>query len=160
MIEKDYFISHFGGNTLKDNKWPSEKCGLLCEKIIRKNNKYIILISGPGEIAFNRHIFDIVNAQYRPYIKIAHNLPLKSFACLIDKSILFLGNDSGPSHLADVVGKKSLIFFSNKKNILGQIEKWKPKGDKFIPLYSEDGNINNVTIDQALEKFNFLLKNY
>ncbi|MGA1824427.1 MAG: glycosyltransferase family 9 protein [bacterium] len=160
LIEKDYFIAHFGGNTLKDAKWPSEKYGRLCEKIIETHKNRIILISGPGEIEFNKRIALAVAAQYRPYIKIAHNLPLKSFVCLIDTSILFLGNDSGPSHLADVAGKKSLIFFSHKEDIVGQIKKWKPKGEKFIPLYSKDGNINNVTVDQAFEKFTFLLDNY
>ncbi|MGA1870451.1 MAG: glycosyltransferase family 9 protein [bacterium] len=160
LFEKDYFIAHFGGNTLKETKWPAEKYALLCEKILHATHKSVILICGPDEIEFNRQIVHCVNPHQRASLTLANTLPLKSSACLIEKSLLFFGNDSGPSHLADAVGKKSLIFFSHKENIRRQIEKWKPKGAQFIPLYSEDGNINNVRVDRAFEKFNFLLNNF
>lgn len=147
LTEKAYLICHFGGDTVKNRRWSLEKYSLLISKIATDFNLEIVLLSTGHELAFNQSIKQIQPEK----IHIAHNLALKTSCALIQKASYFIGNDSGPSHLAEAVGQNGAVFYTHASNVTGQINKWKPAGENFLALYSADGDLNNLSHDLAYQ---------
>ena len=64
----------------------------------------------------------------------AVGLPLKEVGCLIQHAALFIGNDSGPCHIADAVHTPGIIIYPPLYNLGEHIKKWKPAGDDFLAI--------------------------
>jgi len=147
LTEIKYFICHFGGKTVKNRRWPVEKYSQLLQIVTAKTGMSAVLLSAVSELDFNRQL-----AKLNPGVLIADSLPLKTACSLIQKAAYFIGNDSGPSHLAEAVGQNGSVFYTHQQNVLGQISKWKPAGDNYLAIYSPDGDLNNLSVDSACEQ--------
>ena len=77
------------------------------------SNCKIILVgsSNPEEVQFNRRIEDVVS---NPRVHNQTGLTtLLDMTRLIKNAKLFIGNDSGPAHIAYLGSRKSLVFFGS-----------------------------------------------
>ena len=79
-------------------QWGSDRFAALCDLLNETPNPCrIILTAGPNE----RHLLsEIVSAMKTPPPIISDSLTLYEFAALCEASDLFIGNDSGPIHIA------------------------------------------------------------
>ncbi len=84
----------------------------------------VLLLSGPSDA-------DIVNLVYegatRDAVFIGSGIPIRKIAALIEKSALFLGNDSGLMHLASAVGTPVVSLFGPSDPVI-----WGPLGDRNV----------------------------
>jgi ADP-heptose:LPS heptosyltransferase len=76
-------------------QWGTDRFAQLCDLLYAKC--MIILTAGPNEAAL---ITEITRLMKTPLPIIAENLNLFEFAALCEASDLFIGNDSGPLHVA------------------------------------------------------------
>ncbi|MGH2669848.1 MAG: glycosyltransferase family 9 protein, partial [bacterium] len=60
---------------------------------------------------------------------IARDLPLRRLAALLEAARVFVGNDSGPSHLAAALGCPTLVLFGPTDPAV-----WAPVGDRVTTL--------------------------
>jgi ADP-heptose:LPS heptosyltransferase len=106
-------------------------CALL-EIFRRRCDPFILLFSGPAEdetITNALHTYSVNNPCRSAHI---HNAELPLVAALLAMSDLFIGNDSGVSHLAACMGTRSITIFGPTDPLL-----WKPLGNRVTVVQSE-----------------------
>lgn len=70
--------------------------------------------------------------------------PLPELACLLRDASLFIGNDSGPAHMAAAFGVPEVVFFGPS-----DAEIWSPWRTKAAVL-TADGPIGSISVETAL----------
>ncbi len=94
--------------------WPVERFADVAQNIIERYHASIIIVGGPDEVDAAASLERLVNSPA------VHNLAGKTTvhetAALIERCSLFIGNDSGPMHIAAAVGTPVVAVFgpSNK----------------------------------------------
>ena len=114
------------GSGSRKKCWPREKFVKLMRWAKGRLGTLILLISGPADK-------DIVKAML-PEIKdynplLAEDLPLTHLAAVLEKCTLYVGNDSGITHLAASVGTPTLALFGPT-----DFRIWGPRNEKVKSL--------------------------
>jgi ADP-heptose:LPS heptosyltransferase len=103
-------ISIFPGGTFKHKIWPIERFEILCKKIVKNYRVNIVVIGSDKE----KKLGMILSSDFPERI---HNFCGKfnflELAEVFRRCILFIGNDSGPAHLASAVNCPSITIFSS-----------------------------------------------
>jgi heptosyltransferase-2 len=102
------FAIHPGSGGERKN-WPVERWAELGEAIFKREPTARILLVG-GE-ADDARIDHLRRAWAGKAIHLAVGLPLPELAAILQRSRLFLGHDSGISHIAAAAGAASLLLF-------------------------------------------------
>lgn len=127
---KDEFIIgiHPGaGNLIK--QWPLEYFSYLAELFIEKTNSKIVILGGNKDERFALEIINKTKNKER-ITSLAGKFNLIEFMNFLKYCNLFIGNDSGASHLAGIMGVPTLTIFS------GQVSpfEWHPLGEKTLSI--------------------------
>jgi ADP-heptose:LPS heptosyltransferase/tetratricopeptide (TPR) repeat protein len=92
-----YAVLHTGARTVS-RKWPLERYAELAERLVRKNGFNVVLFLDGDEASAPISIAD----ELAEHIRIVRgHLSFQDFDAIISRAALFVGNDSGPKHLAD-----------------------------------------------------------
>lgn len=94
-----------GGWTTK--LWAAEKFGQLADRILDEFNLKAVINFGPGEEALAAR----VQAASKPGQTLAASLSLKGFYELSKRAALYVGGDTGPTHLAVAAGTPVVGIF-------------------------------------------------
>src|SRR3989344_2972345 len=94
----------------KSRMWPYERYAELCDEIISRHNARIIFTGTPNESDLVKSIQDKMEHKDKT-INAAGEINLNQLFYLMTKCRLFIGNDSGPMHIAAAQGIKTLGFF-------------------------------------------------
>jgi heptosyltransferase-3 len=113
--------------------WPAERFLAVAGLLRQKFGLEPVFLAGPGE---KGDTF----AQYRVW----HNQPLDGVKNLISGAQLFVGNDSGPAHVAAAFGVPLVALFGASNPVV-----WSPWRTDARVLTSWSG-IGNITVDQVL----------
>ncbi len=89
-------------------RWPAERYALLAHQLLEKYNARIVLIGGKGEEQIAQSIASAINGQA---IDLSGRTTLGQLTAVLQKAELFIGNDSGPMHLASACGTKVIGLF-------------------------------------------------
>src|SRR6266850_1639318 len=76
-------------------------------------------------------------------VRFARNLPLPSLAAVLDRSI-FIGHDSGISHLAAAAGANCILLFGPTDP-----DVWAPRNENVRVLRGQSGTLNDLDISQV-----------
>jgi ADP-heptose:LPS heptosyltransferase len=68
----------------------------------------VVVVTGPAEAG---RVAGLAAAAGLPEARVARDLSLRQLAALFERAAVFVGNDSGLSHLAAGVGCASLVLF-------------------------------------------------
>jgi ADP-heptose:LPS heptosyltransferase len=118
-----FCVLHAGsGSTLKN--WPFERFMQVAD-VLRKQGKKIVWIKGPAESSL----------EFPDNDRIVENPTLSVLAALLQRSEMFLGNDSGVAHLSASVGCPSIVLFGPSDP-----QVWSPRGDHVRIVFN-----NNVS---------------
>ncbi len=98
---------HPGGPLLL-KQWPAERYAQLADNLSREYNARIILLGGKGEEQITRSIVSEANENVTD---LSGQTGLGQLAAVLQKTDLFIGNDSGPMHLAAACGAKVIGLF-------------------------------------------------
>jgi heptosyltransferase III len=121
-----------------DKTWPAQFFLTVAQHLKRELDLQPLFISGPGE--------DLSTFQKWPT---AGNLPLARIKQLISGASLFLGNDSGPAHMAAAFGVPVVVLFGPSDPVI-----WAPWRTQSEVMVS-GGPIQTISPQQvilALEK--------
>lgn len=108
------------GSGGRDKCWKTE-CFVELSEVLRRRGFLPIFVLGPVEM--ERLSADEI-ASLRAAAKTIENPTLELLAGLIAEAGLFVGNDSGVSHLAAAVGAKTLTLFGPTNPVI-----WRPLGE-------------------------------
>jgi len=133
-IEVPKVLIHPGSGSKRKN-WPEEKFLCLIKYLAKMTSVGIII--GPAE-----------NKNITKDIMVFDCLPLPKLAKLISKTKVFIGNDSGITHLAAAVGTKTIAIFGPTKPSV-----WSPFGD--VRVIS--GCLEKITVSEIISLVEGLL---
>ncbi len=91
-------------------KWPLEHFAKTAEWLLKQPDVFIICIGSGSERPYVERLMASLPTSGRA-INLAGRITLSGLVALLDYAELYLGNDSGPLHLAVSVGTRSLSIF-------------------------------------------------
>lgn len=88
--------------------WPESSFAALANKLIEKTKAKIVLVGAPNETAI---INNVIKAMQHDGIDLCGQLSLMEIAALLERSSLFVGNDSALMHMASATKTPTVAIF-------------------------------------------------
>jgi ADP-heptose:LPS heptosyltransferase len=137
-------------------RWPVEKFAEIARWLRDEQGITSVVNCAPREGTLAREVRDRLGA----FAVVPYPLQLRDLIALIAGSSLFVGNDSGPAHLAAAAGRPSVVIYSSTNPV-----QWRPwqtehrvvasgaefraiRGDKAIAV-NEGRAIQSIGVDQV-----------
>ncbi|MEE3234025.1 MAG: glycosyltransferase family 9 protein [Candidatus Latescibacterota bacterium] len=128
-------VAHVGSSSPKKN-WPLENFITLAKNLQQQGIK-VSLIQGPIEKE--------MGITESTDIPIGCPQSLEELACFLASAKLFVGNDSGPGHLAAAVGTATLTLFGPTDP-----QVWAPRHPKSQILSEPNKSMKNISVDSVI----------
>lgn len=106
-IESNELAVLHPGAPWKSRRWPIENFGLIASELIKKFKLNIVVIGSAEE----HHLANYLKKRNIPAIDLTGTLDLSQLAALLKLCKIYIGNDSGPAHIASAVGAPVLTFY-------------------------------------------------
>jgi O-antigen biosynthesis protein len=118
------------GNAMK--QWPADYFALVVDRLIETHGAHIALIGAPGEEPIAN---ELLARLRRPeaVTSLIGALPLADLPALLARAALFLGNDSGPKHMAAGLGVPTVGVHSGTVDV----REWGPIGVNAVAVARE-----------------------
>ena len=128
LFERPVVAMHPGaGNITK--QWPVGNFSALIDLLIEKNGVNVLLVGGPDDVAVADELAaGIIN--HDAVASMAGKTSLAVLARMLKNCVLYIGNDSGPKHIAAAVGVPTLGIHSG---VVDPVE-WGPIGPNAVAL--------------------------
>jgi heptosyltransferase-2/heptosyltransferase-3 len=94
------------GMTMDSKRWPPEHFAALADRLGAALHSGIALVGGPGDEA----LLNIVQQQLKAQAAAFVGLPFAEIALLAHRAQLYVGNDTGLTHLAAAAGAKTVMI--------------------------------------------------
>lgn len=95
------------GASVANKRWPTERFAAIAVWLREAHGIATVVNLGPGD--------EQITAEVRQHFAglgvIMSDLDLRGLVALLAASSLFIGNDTGPTHIAAALGKKSVVIF-------------------------------------------------
>jgi heptosyltransferase-2 len=141
-INKKDFLIGFGvgaAESAKSRMWPKERFAKLADKLIKKYNSKILLIGSKNEKNYIDSLQSLIGNKNNSF-NVAGKTNTREMFYLIEKCKLFIGNDSGPMHVAAAQGTTTIGLFGCNLPV-----RFAPFGKKNHSIYKK--NIQNACIN-------------
>jgi len=114
-----------------ERRWPAKDFISLISTLASKYADIkFVFIGSEQERRYVNRIFRHLSPKYKNVINLVGKLDLKELMGLLENSRLFIGNDSGPLHIAVALKTPSVSFFGPETPVL-----YGPKGTEHIVFY-------------------------
>ena len=126
------------GSGGRGKNWPAERFVVLAAELARQRNATVVATFGPADA--------VARASFVAQATVLLDAPpLLELSGLFARSALYVGNDSGISHLAGLSGAPSLVLFGPTDPAL-----WQPLGRTVVPLRRQP--LQSLELDQVLDQ--------
>jgi heptosyltransferase III len=126
-----FVAMHIGSGSQRKN-WPLENWEILI-KHLQANEQPVLLIGGEAD----RETLSVLQAKTGAAT--VENLPLRTLGAVLSQARLFIGHDSGISHLAAATGIRCLLLFGPTDP-----EIWAPLNPQVEMIVSPDGQMTSI----------------
>ena len=120
---KDLVVIHPGAR-FWFKRWPAEKWASLVDTLQGEQGLSVVITGGGREM---EDVRTILSKMKTPAYSIAGQTTILELAALIKKAALFIGNDSGPMHIAAAVGVPVIALFGPTAPSV-----WRPWGEDHV----------------------------
>jgi heptosyltransferase-3 len=141
-VDRALIAIHPGSGSETKN-WPLERFVALMRELLRSDEKRRLLLVG-GE-ADEKQIAQLAAAVPHEKVRVSKNLPLTRLASLLQNCGLFIGHDSGISHLAAAVGTPCLLFFGPTDPAI-----WAPANPQVRVLRSPSRTMDGIGLSDVI----------
>ena len=108
LEDDEEFITLHPGTSKVERSWHLERFGVLCQKILKTDEKKLVLLGTKSE----ENILNRIQGYCPPgKVIVTPPMNLRVLAGVLKKSRIFIGNDSGMMHLAAMVGTPIVGIF-------------------------------------------------
>lgn len=123
------------------NRWPPERFAALAAELHRERGCAFLVTVGPRDAEQAARLLPMLAAPHETMT----NEPIRSVAALIDRTDLFVSNDTGPLHIAGALGPPSLGLFGPTDPRV-----WAPPGRKNHFVRGKDGTMESIEVEEVL----------
>lgn len=124
------------GSGGKNKCWAPSHFATTADALIRQTGCLVCLSSGPADGPLAEAVSQLMTEK----ATVLPQLPLRQFAAFMTTCSAYLGNDSGPTHLAAALGLPTIALFGPTNPHI-----WSPRGPKVHIISSPDCHINNIS---------------
>lgn len=128
------FLAVHPGSGSRAKSWPAERFAAIVSR--RAGGRRWLLVVGPADEEAAAPLIAL------PDVVVARALPLRHLAALLAHAGLYLGNDSGVTHLAAAAGAPTLALFGPTDP-----EIWAPLGPRVETLVSPDATMAGLDLE-------------
>ena len=111
------------GNEMR--QWPTSHFAELIVALLASENIDIALVGGPDELGVAQDVLDKLSVSHNRVHNLVGATKLDELPYLFDACALFIGNNSGPKHLAAAVGAPTIAIHSG----VVDAHEWGPLGN-------------------------------
>lgn len=115
-------VVHIGAST-PSKRWREESFEVLLHELHASTQAELLVLGGEDDLGFSQEVLDGLEC---PVINLVGKLTLRQMAALMRDCKLFIGCDSGATHVAAASGAPVISLFS----AANELEVWKPCGPK------------------------------
>lgn len=138
LIERRPLVILHPGSGGRGKNWPAAGFVALAGELARQRNATVVATFGPADAKARTNFA----AQSTVLLD---SPPLLELSGLLSRSALYVGNDSGISHLAGLSGAPSLVLFGPTEPAL-----WQPLGRTVVPLRRQP--LESLELDRVLDQ--------
>lgn len=128
LFDKPVAAIHPGVGSIM-RQWPASHFATLIDLLVSRQGLNIVLIGNPDEAALTQEVLDLVAAK-SSVVSLAGKTPLRDLPALLANTVLYVGNNSGPKHIAAAVGVPSIGIHSG----VVDATEWGPVGPVAIAI--------------------------
>ena len=140
------FIALHPGSGGKKKVWPVENWMKLIS-FLQEAGHPLLLVGGEADEAS-------VAAIHKQFgLPLANDLPLRTLGALLAECRLFIGHDSGISHLAAAAGANCLLLFGPTDPDI-----WAPLNEGVEIVQSTDGSMDSISVETVITRAQALLE--
>lgn len=99
------------GMELTTKRWPLNRYQEIVRLLVHERNAQVILIGGADDVVLNSTLLDGLDVPQGSVLNLAGKTNFGGSAALLERCVLFIGNDSSPMHLAAAVGIPVIAIF-------------------------------------------------
>ncbi len=132
------------------NRWPADRFARVAEVLSSEFHAALLITSGPMDEEPVRGMISQLNIKHT----LVANKPIREVAAILASTDLVISNDTGIMHVGAAVGTPVLSLFGPTDP-----DQWAPKGERNRYIISENGVIDNITVQQVLEAARAMLRN-
>jgi heptosyltransferase-1 len=114
-------------------RWPLPRFAELADRLLDEDRVNVVLTCGPGQ---GDQVQAVVANMKRTPVVAPEFLSLKDLAALIERADVFVGNDTGPMHIANALGIPIVTLFCNTY-ILSHRPYWDPQRVLYYAFYKQ-----------------------
>lgn len=138
---------HPGAGKIK-NRWSLENFAKVAEIFNKRHGAQIAVFYGSNE----RSLAEALSKKIRIPVTIISDLTLREFAAVVSQIDLFLGNDTGTTHVTAAAGTPLVAVFGPTDP-----REWKPWGPEFIAIRGKNGTCESVSPEEVVRAGESLL---
>ncbi|MBI2469844.1 MAG: glycosyltransferase family 9 protein [Planctomycetes bacterium] len=116
------------GSGSRQKCWPTSRYAELIMWLYEEIGVQVILVSGPADL----EVIEDIRGKIKDNFILADQLSLPCLAAILKRCELFVGNDSGITHLAAAVGIPTIAIFGSTDPQI-----WGPRGKRGRILYQK-----------------------
>jgi lipopolysaccharide heptosyltransferase III len=125
-LRRSGFVAVHAGASFLGRRWQPERFAAVIDEISRETGLDFVLVGGPDEY---KPAEQIATGAVSPVVNLVGVLSLETLLALLKEARLFLGNESGPMHMAAAAGTPVVGLFG-----LTNPARWAPVGVPSISL--------------------------
>jgi heptosyltransferase-2 len=140
--ENDFVLALHPGSGSESKNWPEANWAELLHELLNATEFRLLVVGGEAE---GERLQRLVAALPPMRVRVAQSLPLAELARLLSRCALFIGHDSGISHLAAALGLPCLILWGETAE-----DVWRPLSDK-VGLLKHPNGIGEIPVQEVFE---------
>ena len=106
LLGKPFAVFHIGASK-PPRAWHPERFGEVGQAVLERQGLTPVLMGGPGDAGAHGRFREVCPKA----VDLAGKTSLRSMAAIVSRAALFVGNDSGPMHVAAAVGVPVVAIF-------------------------------------------------
>lgn len=135
-----HVVIHTGSGSPAKN-WPLENFFALAEELSRDGEGGIIFTLGPAEEKFEDRVKEFSRCEK---LTVKNRPDARELAGILSSAKVFIGVDSGVTHLAAALGAPTVALFGPTDP-----DDWAPCGESVEIIKSPDGAMNGICVDEV-----------
>jgi ADP-heptose:LPS heptosyltransferase len=119
---REQIVAVHPGSGSEQKNWPAERLAAVCRWLADELAAQVLIVQGEADERAVTALRELIAP--RPFT-VASGLKLMELAAVLQQCALFVGNDSGITHLASAVGTPTVALFGPSSKSI-----WEPRGER------------------------------
>jgi heptosyltransferase-2 len=142
MAGREPIVAVHPGSGNEKKNWPIEKFAAVARWVVDELAAQLLVVEGEADERVVRRMAELLESRKFTLVR---GLKLIELGAVLERCALFLGNDSGITHLAVAVGTPTVAMFGSASPAI-----WEPRGERVHVVRFSEHDV--VEVHQAIEQ--------